>query len=51
LMSAQAKNCTAIPGGEWFVRQAREQFFAFTQTEPDGNLMRAAFETALGEDS
>ncbi len=51
LMSARSRNCTAIPGGEWFVRQAREQFQLFTQTEPDSNLLRAAFETALGEDS
>ena len=51
LMSARSRNCTAIPGGEWFVRQAREQFHKFTQTEPDSRLLRAAFETALGEDS
>ena len=47
LIAAKARGCTAIPGGEWFVRQAREQFRLFTRTEPDEDLLRAAFESAL----
>ncbi|MFT5285467.1 MAG: 3-dehydroquinate dehydratase/shikimate dehydrogenase [Planctomycetota bacterium] len=51
LVEAHKRGCTAIPGGEWFVRQAAEQFQLFTRTEPDSELLRAAFETALKEDS
>ncbi len=47
LAAARARGCTAIPGGEWFVRQAREQFRLFTRTEADEGLLRAAFESAL----
>lgn len=48
LAAALARGSTAVPGGEWFVRQARAQFRLFTGQEPDEDLMRAAFEHALG---
>jgi shikimate dehydrogenase len=51
LLAAKERGCTVIPGGEWFVRQAREQFRLFTHTEADDALMRAAFETAVREDA
>ena len=47
LLAARRRGCTAIPGGEWFVRQARAQFELFTHQEPDDALMRAAFESAV----
>ncbi len=47
LMEAKRRGCTAIPGGEWFVRQAIAQFRLFTNSEPDEELMRKAFEFAL----
>ena len=47
LAAAAARGCTAVPGAEWFVRQAREQFQLFTHKEPDEPLLRAAFEGAL----
>lgn len=50
LVAAHARGCTAVPGGEWFVRQAREQFRLFTNSEPDDALMRAAFEHAVEEE-
>ena len=46
LEAAHAKGCVAIPGGEWFVRQAISQFKIFTQSDPDEDLMRKAFEHA-----
>jgi len=46
LAAAHARGCTPIPGGEWFVRQAVEQFRLFTHAEPDENLMRKSFEHA-----
>lgn len=49
LAAALARGCTAVPGGEWFVRQARDQFRLFTGQVPDEALMRAAFEHALGD--
>jgi shikimate 5-dehydrogenase len=50
LMAAQKRGNTPIPGGEWFVRQAMEQFKRFTHKEPDQALMRATFEHAYDED-
>lgn len=50
LREAMAKGCTAVPGGEWFVRQAEAQFRLFTGQEPDRALMRAAFDHAYQED-
>ena len=46
--AAERRGCTVIPGAEWFVRQAREQFHLFTQKTPDEELMRLTFENALG---
>jgi len=46
LEAAHAKGCVAVPGGEWFVRQAISQFKTFTQSDPDEELMRKAFEHA-----
>ena len=48
LAAARRRGCTAVPGGEWFVRQAREQFRLFTGGPPDDNMLRSAFEGALG---
>ena len=48
LVAARRRGCTAVPGGEWFVRQARAQFELFTHQEADEKLVRAAFENALG---
>jgi 3-dehydroquinate dehydratase/shikimate dehydrogenase len=50
LAEAMRKGCTAVPGGEWFVRQAQAQFKLFTGQPPDEALMRAAFTNALQED-
>ena len=50
LMAAVERGCTAVPGGEWFVRQAARQFRLFTSQEPDDELMRAAFRHALDEE-
>lgn len=50
LAEAVRKGCTAVPGGEWFVRQAQAQFTLFTGQAPDEKLMRAAFTNALQED-
>lgn len=47
LAAAAAKGCTAVPGAEWFVRQAKEQFELFTHQAPDEPLMRAALEGIL----
>lgn len=47
IAAAVARGCTAVPGAEWFVRQAREQFELFTHKAPDEPLLRAAFEGAL----
>jgi len=47
LVAATARGCTAIPGAEWFVRQAAGQFLQFTQQGANEDLMRAAFENAL----
>ena len=47
LAAAVAKGCTAIPGAEWFIRQAAAQFKLFTHVDADEDLMRAAFENAL----
>ncbi len=50
LQEAMKKNCTPVPGGEWFVRQAQAQYKAFTGQDADEQLMRAAFANALAED-
>jgi len=50
LVAARDRGCTVVPGGEWFVRQACEQYRLFTTLEPDAALMRAAFEHALEEE-
>ena len=50
LSAALAKGCTAVPGGEWFVRQAAQQYKLFTSQEPDNELLRAAFRHALDEE-
>ena len=47
LADALARGCTAVPGAEWFVRQAHAQFKLFTQHDADEALMRAAFENAV----
>ncbi len=50
LAAARERNNTLVPGGEWFVRQALEQFRRFTRLEPDEKLMRATFEHAFHRD-
>jgi shikimate dehydrogenase len=49
LAEAARRGCTAVPGAEWFVRQAVAQFRLFTNGEPNEPLMRAAFEHALAD--
>lgn len=49
LAAARERDCTLVPGGEWFVRQAMEQFQRFTHREPDEQLMRKTFEHAYDE--
>ena len=50
LVAAMERGCTAVPGGEWFVRQAAQQYRLFTTQEPDEELLRAAFRHAHDED-
>lgn len=50
LMAAKACGSVAIPGGEWFVRQAEAQYRLFTRKDPDQKLMRATFDQALREE-
>jgi len=47
LAAAHARGALAVPGAEWFVRQAALQFRLFTREEPDVPLLRHAFEGAL----
>jgi 3-dehydroquinate dehydratase / shikimate dehydrogenase len=47
LQAAGRRGCTCVPGAEWFVRQATEQFKLFTQLDPDDGLMRKALENVL----
>jgi 3-dehydroquinate dehydratase/shikimate dehydrogenase len=47
LAAAHERGCTAVPGAEWFVRQAALQFRLFTHQEPHLALLRGAFEHAL----
>ena len=47
LAAAVKQGCTAVPGAEWFVRQAAAQFRWFTGQEADDAILRAAFEAAL----
>jgi len=49
LAAARERGCTAVPGAEWFVRQAAAQFRLFTAHDADESLLRAAFESALRE--
>ncbi|MEM7516082.1 MAG: NAD(P)-binding domain-containing protein, partial [Planctomycetota bacterium] len=49
LEAAQGSGCTAVPGAEWFVRQAQEQFQQMIGQPADAELMRAAFDHALNE--
>lgn len=48
LREAERRGCLCVPGGEWFVRQAARQFELFTTAQPDVDLVRSAFEGALG---
>ena len=50
LMAAKSRGCAAIPGGEWFVRQAEAQYRLFTRKDPDQELIRATFDQALREE-
>ena len=50
LAAAEARGCTCLRGGLWFVGQAVEQFRLFTGREPDEALMRRAFEEGVGID-
>jgi 3-dehydroquinate dehydratase/shikimate dehydrogenase len=47
LAATHARGGTAVPGAEWFVRQAALQFRLFARAEPDLALLRHAFEGAL----
>jgi 3-dehydroquinate dehydratase/shikimate dehydrogenase len=47
LAEARARENTVVPGGEWFVRQALEQFERFTRRTPNEGLMRKTFEHAF----
>lgn len=46
LLAAHERGLTAVPGGEWFVGQAGQQFQWWTHQDPDESLMRSAFEHA-----
>lgn len=50
LAAAKKKGNTLVPGGEWFVRQALEQFKRFTRKDANEKLMRATFEHAFHRD-
>ena len=50
LLAARDRQCIAVPGGEWFVRQAAAQFHHFTGTEPDAALLRSTFHTLVEEE-
>ncbi|MFT7485868.1 MAG: 3-dehydroquinate dehydratase/shikimate dehydrogenase [Candidatus Paceibacteria bacterium] len=50
LLAARDRNCTPVPGGEWFVRQALAQFKRFTKKEAPEALMRSTFEHAYGDE-
>ena len=47
LAATHARGGTAVPGAEWFVRQAALQFRLFALQEPDLALLRPTFESAL----
>ena len=49
LLEASRLGGTAVPGAEWFVRQAAEQFQLFTHLEADEAFVRASFEQALSQ--
>lgn len=49
LRTAKALDCVCVPGGEWFVRQAADQFQLFTHQEPDDAVLRGAFHHAVAE--
>jgi 3-dehydroquinate dehydratase/shikimate dehydrogenase len=48
LMEARRRGCTAVPGGEWFLRQAVAQFRLQTNQEADEAFMRSTLEHTLG---
>jgi 3-dehydroquinate dehydratase/shikimate dehydrogenase len=50
LAAAHERGCTAIPGAEWFARQAALQARLFLQAEPDLVLLRHALDGALAAD-
>lgn len=50
LAAARDRGCTCVEGAEWFVRQAAEQFEAFTGQRPDENVLRGAFQHAIERD-
>ena len=47
LAAARERDNTLVPGGEWFVRQALEQFQRFTRKPANEELMRKTFEHAF----
>jgi 3-dehydroquinate dehydratase/shikimate dehydrogenase len=47
LRAAKRRGCTAVPGGEWFVRQAAHQFRLFTNADAPEALLRKTFESAI----
>ncbi|MFT4543021.1 MAG: 3-dehydroquinate dehydratase/shikimate dehydrogenase [Planctomycetota bacterium] len=49
LMEASRCGGTPVPGAEWFVRQAAEQFKLFTHQDADEAFMRSSFEHAMRE--
>ena len=50
LVAAHARGSLAVPGAEWFVRQAEAQFELFTHQAPEEGLMRAALEGILARE-
>ncbi|MEE8468227.1 MAG: type I 3-dehydroquinate dehydratase [Planctomycetota bacterium] len=50
LVAAHARGSLAVPGAEWFVRQAEAQFELFTHQPPEEGLMRAALEGILARE-
>lgn len=51
LLAARERECTMVPGGEWFVRQAAAQFQHFTGQDPDTALLRSTFHSLVEEDA
>lgn len=46
---ARARGAIVLDGSQWFLRQAAQQFEAFTARAPNELAMRSAFEDAVGE--